>query len=336
MNFDCVRSNKLHQNDSLHSIRQVEENSGLNDRAGGHSAGRNMADQPPPCVVIRSSDLTAEINAHGAQLFTLRDRAGRDLLWDGNAAVWSGRAPLLFPIVGALVNGSYRCDSETYRLPRHGFARGRTFSIEDVTSSRAVFKLNADEASFLVYPFLFELEVRFELLGRTLSLTTSIRNRGDTDMPASFGYHPGFRWPLPFGQPRTSHFIEFESEETAPIRRIDSAGLLMPEGYPTPVSHRRLTLHDSLFLDDVLIFDQIKSRSVIYGSDAGPRIQVGFPDAPYLGIWTKPGAHFICIEPWHGVTDCQGFCGDISEKAGVFILPRGDALATTMGITLLA
>jgi len=295
-----------------------------------------MADQPPPRVVLRSSELTAEIDAHGAQLFTLRDRAGRDLLWDGNAAVWSGRAPLLFPIVGALVNGSYRCDSETYRLPRHGFARDRTFSIEEVTSSRAVFKLNADASSFLVYPFRFELEIRFELLGPTLSLTTSIRNRGDTDMPASFGYHPGFRWPLPYGQPRMAHFIEFESEETDPIRRIDSAGLVMPEHYPTPVSHRRLTLDDSLFLDDVVIFDQINSRSVIYGSDAGPRIQVAFPDAAYLGIWTKPGAYFICIEPWHGVTDYQGFSGEITEKAGVFVLPGGEALTTTMGITLLA
>ena len=295
-----------------------------------------MTDQPRTCVAIRSSELTAEIDARGAQLFTLRDGAARDLLWDGDPAVWSGRAPLLFPIVGVLANGSYRCGSKTYRLPRHGFARDRTFSIEEVTSSTAVFRLSADEASLRVYPFRFELAVRFELAGPTLSLTTSIYNKGGTPMPASVGYHPGFRWPLPFGQPRASHFIEFESEETASIRRIDSAGLLMPERQPTPVSRRRLTLADALFRDDVLIFDEIKSRSVTYGSDEGPRIRVSFPDAPYLGIWTKPGAHFICIEPWHGVTDRQGFSGDFTEKEGVFVLPAGNIRATTMAITLLA
>jgi galactose mutarotase-like enzyme len=294
-----------------------------------------MAEQPRTRVALHSSDLAAEIDTHGAQLFTLRDRAARDLLWDGDPAVWSGRAPLLFPIVGVLVNGCYRCGSKTYRLPRHGFARDKIFSVEEVTSSTAVFKLTADEASFLVYPFRFELAVRFELVGSTLSLTTSIRNKGDTDMPASFGYHPGFRWPLPFGQPRTSHFIEFESEENAPIRRIDSAGLLTLERRPTPVSHRRLALADALFRDDVLIFDEVKSRSVIYGSDHGPRIRVSFPDAPYLGIWTKPGAQFICIEPWHGVTDRQGFSGDFREKEGVFVLPCGNTRATTMSITLL-
>src|ERR1700719_78376 len=141
-----------------------------------------MTDQPRGGVALRSSELTAEIDAHGAQLSTLRDRDARDLLWNGDPAVWSGRAPLLFPIVGALVNGSYRCGSKTYRLPRHGFARDRIFSIEEAASSTALFRLIPDEASLLVYPFHFELTVRFALVGPTLSLTASIRNTGDTDM----------------------------------------------------------------------------------------------------------------------------------------------------------
>jgi galactose mutarotase-like enzyme len=295
-----------------------------------------MSDQSHNRVVLRSSELSAEIDAHGAQLSALKDRAERDLLWSGDPAVWSGRAPILFPIVGVLVNGTYRCGAKTYRLPRHGFARDRLFTIEDVTPSTAVFKLNADEASFLVYPFCFELTVRFELAASTLFVTSSIRNGGEAPMPASFGYHPGFRWPLPFEQPRASHFIEFESQETAPIRRIDAAGLLLPERYPTPVRDRRLTLADALFQDDVLIFDEVKSRFVTYGSDHGPRIRVNFPDAPYLGIWTKPAAQFICIEPWHGITDRQGFAGDFTEKEGVFVLPGRDVRTTTMALSVVA
>jgi galactose mutarotase-like enzyme len=110
--------------------------------------------------------------------------------------------------------------------------------------------------------------------------------------------------------------------------------LLMPERHPTPVSQRRLTLADALFRDDVLIFDEINSRSVTYGSDEGPRIRVGFPDAPYLGIWTKPGAPFICIEPWHGITDHEDFSGDFRDKEGVFVLPRNNTRQITMAITL--
>ncbi|MDB6085294.1 MAG: hypothetical protein JWN43_3175 [Gammaproteobacteria bacterium] len=293
-----------------------------------------MPDQTPSWVSLRSPELTAEIDPLGAQLSILRDRAGHDLLWDGNPAVWAGRAPLLFPIVGALAGGSYKLGSSTYRLSRHGFARGKMFSIDGTTSSAADFSLRADDATLQAYPFRFELDVHYEVTGPTLSLTTSVRNKGDTPMPASVGYHPAFRWPLPFGQSRSSHFIEFETDEPDPVRRIGSAGLLTPDRHPTPVAHRRLALTDSLFEDDVLIFDKIKSRSLIYGSDVGPRLEVSFPDAPYVGLWTKPGARFICIEPWHGITDPEGFCGDFTEKPGVFVLAAGEALSTTMAMTL--
>jgi galactose mutarotase-like enzyme len=294
-----------------------------------------MPDQPRPWVSISSDNLVAEIDPLGAQLSSLKNRAALDLLWTGDPKVWAGRAPLLFPIVGVLVGGTYRLGTKTYRLPRHGFARGKQFSVESKNSSAALFRLLADESSLQVYPFQFELDVRYELKGATLSVTTWIRNPGGAAMPASFGYHPGFRWPLPFGQARSSHFIEFESDEPAPARRIDSAGLLTPESHPTPIIQRRLTLADSLFQDDVLIFDQINSRSVLYGSADGPRIKIDFPDAPYLGVWTKPEAPFICIEPWHGVTDPEGFSGDFKDKPGVFVLKAGGSLCTRMDITLM-
>jgi galactose mutarotase-like enzyme len=286
-------------------------------------------------VSISSDQLVAEIDPLGAQLSSLKNSAALDLLWNGDPKVWAGRAPLLFPIVGVLVGGAYRLGTNTYRLPRHGFARGKLFSIASRNPSAAVFKLTADESSLQVYPFQFELEVRYELNGATLSVTTWIRNRGSTAMPASFGHHPGFRWPLPFGQARSAHFIEFEADEPAPARRIDSAGLLTPERHPTPITERRLALADSLFQDDVLIFDQINSRSVLYGSYDGPRIKIGFPDARYLGVWTKPGAPFICIEPWHGVTDPEGFSGEFTDKPGVFVLQGAGSFCTRMDITLM-
>jgi galactose mutarotase-like enzyme len=271
----------------------------------------------------------------GAQLYTLRDRGGRDLLWSGDPSVWSGRAPLLFPIVGVLAGGSYRLGPKLYRLSRHGFARGRIFSLVESNSNAATFRLKFDDASLLVYPFRFELQVRFALDGPTLSVTTHVRNLGAEDMPASFGYHPAFRWPLPSGEARSAHFIEFADDEPAPVRRLDTDGLLTPARHPTPVTHRRLELADVLFQDDVIIFDQIRSRSVTYGAPRGPRIRVSFPDAPFLGVWTKPKADFICIEPWHGVSDAEGFSGDFRTKTGVFKVPAGDALPIEMTITLM-
>jgi galactose mutarotase-like enzyme len=293
-----------------------------------------VTDQQSQWVSLDSGDLTAEVNPFGAQLSVLRNRSGQDLLWDGDPTVWAGRAPLLFPIVGALAGGSYRLGPKTYHLPRHGFARGKLFETLEATSATAAFRLKSDAATLAVYPFRFELEVRFALDGPTLSVTTLVRNSGDEAMPASFGYHPAFRWPLPFGRPRSSHFIEFANDEPAPIRRLSAEGLLMPERSPTPILSRRLALVDSLFQDDVLIFDEIRSRSVTYGADQGPRIRVGFPDAPYLGLWTKPQANFICIEPWHGVADPEGFSGDFTAKTGVFMVAPDTAVPITMTLSL--
>jgi galactose mutarotase-like enzyme len=94
-------------------------------------------------------------------------------------------------------------------------------------------------------------------------------------------------------------------------------------------------LEDSLFQDDVVIFDEFRSRSVSYGAADGPRIQVSYPDATYLGIWTKPGANFICIEPWRGIADPAGFSGDFTVKPGVFTVAPGEAQSIEMAITLL-
>jgi galactose mutarotase-like enzyme len=293
-----------------------------------------MADQQQEWIAIRSDTLAARIDPLGAQLSSLRDAANRDLLWNGDPAVWNGRAPLLFPIVGMLAGGRYRLGAREYSLPRHGFARGRRFEVIESHDSSAAFRLAADAETRALYPFEFELEARFSIEKSELSMGVSVRNLGNTDMPASFGYHPALRWPLPYGEPRGEHGLEFETDEPDPIRRLDSDGLLSPSPVATPVAGRRLALDDGLFEKDVVIFDRVRSRSLIYGARRGARIRVRFPDTPYLGVWSKPKAPFVCIEPWHGFSDPAGYSGDFSAKPGVFMVPPKSAKTMSMSMTL--
>jgi hypothetical protein len=51
---------------------------------------------------------------------------------------------------------------------------------------------------------------------------------------------------------------------------------------------------------------------------------VTFPDLPHLGIWTKPGAGFVCIEPWQGHASPVGFDGELAEKPGIVPIAPGD------------
>jgi galactose mutarotase-like enzyme len=295
-----------------------------------------MADTPGHWLSLKSPELSVEIDPLGAQLSILRDAAGRDLLWNGDPAVWSGRAPVLFPIVGELASGTYRLGGRSYKMGRHGFARGKPFQVLEHSEAGALLRLSADESTLAVYPFAFELYVGFALEGPLLGVRIQVRNTGKEDLPASLGFHPGFRWPLPYGQPREAHFIEFATAEPDLLRRIDDDGLVTPVLHPTPIAGQKLLLDDWLFRADALIFDRVRSRSVTYGASQGPRMQVSYPDSPFLGVWTRPGAPFICIEPWQGLADSQGFTGDFWQKTGMRRVAPGDSATLNVMITWLA
>jgi galactose mutarotase-like enzyme len=294
-----------------------------------------VSDPRPALTSIRSEHLSADIDRLGAQLVALRDSAGRDLQWSGDPTVWKGKAPILFPIVGAVADNRYRVDGASYALTRHGFARDRLFSLVEATASSALLRLGWDEQSLAIYPFRFELDIRFSLEGSTLAVQASVKNlEADASLPASFGFHPALRWPLPYGEKRAEHVITFEVEEPAPIRRLNAQGLVRPETFATPVDGKTLRLRDDLFQADAIIFDRLTSRSLRYGAATGPQIEIQFPDTPYLGIWGKPGADFICIEPWHGIADPQNFAGDFRAKPGVFLVPPGQTRNCLMSISL--
>lgn len=282
-------------------------------------------------VRIASDLLSAEINPFGAELHSLRDGQGRDLLWDGDPAFWTGRAPLLFPIVGGLNGDRYRWRGETYAMAKHGFARRSLFRVVEAGASAAGFRLEPTDETRGAYPFEFRLEVGFIIDGTSLAMTAEVSNRGEGPMPASFGFHPALRWPLPGSGSREGHALTFDRDEPAPVRRLDSAGLIDPEPRPTPVRGRSLALRDELFAEDAVIFDKLQSDGLRYGA-AERGLRVTWTGCPQLGVWTKPGAGYVCVEPWHGHSDPQGFEGELDEKPGVFMLAPGHMRRMAMTI----
>ena len=284
-------------------------------------------------VTISSPQIRAEVSADGAELVRLQDEQGRDWLWDGDPAFWTGRSPLLFPIVGRARNDRIRVNGMEYELPRHGFARTSRFEIDEVNSSQCRFRLRSSEATLQRYPFPFQLDVSYAVEGATLSIAAAVTNTGSSGMPVSFGFHPAFRWPLPYDAPREAHEIRFEQEEPAPVRR-PLEGLIKRETESTPVQNRTLALRDHLFEADALVFDQLRSRSVDYGARESASLRVDFPDMPHLGIWTKPGAGFICIEPWQGHADPQDFAGDFSDKPGTVSLQPAETRRFAISVTV--
>ncbi|MEG3143179.1 aldose 1-epimerase family protein [Sphingomonas sp. RT2P30] len=285
---------------------------------------------------ISSLGLVARISSLGAELQSLTDKQGNSLQWNGDPAVWSGRAPILFPVIGLLEGGEYRLDGKNYAMPKHGFARHARFQLTTRDTASATFQLRATPQTRLIYPFEFTLDISFAVADATLTVGASIANHGSEPMPASFGFHPAFRWPLPYGEARGAYRLVFGQNEPEPVRRISSEGFLLPAPQPTPVVGGVLHLHDGLFVKDALIFDALSSRTVRYGAATAPQLQIAFDDFPTLSVWTKPGAGFLCIEPWHGLSDPVGFTGDIRDKPGIFEVAAGQSRSMAMSISLVA
>ena len=84
---------------------------------------------------ISDSRLSAQVSALGAELVRLQDGNGLDLLWDGDPAFWTGRSPLLFPIVGEAKGNRIRVGGASYEIGRHGFARTSIFALVSSESS---------------------------------------------------------------------------------------------------------------------------------------------------------------------------------------------------------
>ena len=280
-------------------------------------------------ISISTAALSAEISATGAELVRLQDRAGADLLWDGDPAVWNGRSPLLFPIVGEVKGNRLNVAGKACEIGRHGFARTSTFALVGSDAASCTWRLESSDATRRQSPFEFRLDVTYRIEGATLHMEAGVTNTGAEVMPASFGFHPALRWPLPYGTSRAAHEIVFERDEPAPIRRpID--GLLSAAQFATPVRGRHLLLHDDLFEEGALVFDTLASRSVVYGE----AIRVDFPRMPHLGIWTKPGAGYVCIEPWQGHASPEGFDGELADKPGVIAITPGATESFAMSITV--
>ncbi|WP_456624287.1 MULTISPECIES: aldose 1-epimerase family protein [unclassified Bradyrhizobium] len=273
---------------------------------------------------IRSGGLTATIKAQGAELCSLKNAAGVEFIWQAGPA-WPRHAPLLFPIVGRLVNDEMRHRGKTYRMTQHGFARDNRFAWAERGESRCALVLEDSEATRALYPFAFRLVVTYTLDEAGLDVALKIVNTGEETLPASLGGHPAFNWPLQPDLPKESYALTFANEESSPVRRVDG-GLLLAATDPSPVRGTVLPLSESLFTVDAVIFDRINSDAVRYaaGQGAGPWLKMSWRGFRELGVWSKPsGAPFLCIEPWRGYASPKGFDGEFSDKPGLMHIAAG-------------
>ncbi len=253
-------------------------------------------------IAIKSEELTAIISTFGAELQSVKNKDGREYIWEGDPNVWPDHSPVLFPIVSGLEKGEYKLDGKTYKLPVHGFAMSSEFELEFSDEKSAVFLLKSSEETKKCYPFDFEFRVLYTLSKNKLIVTYSTTNKSNRDMYYSTGAHDGF-----ICEGGYDHFsIVFDEPET--IGTYDSINGVTQET-PTPLlnNERELKLtREHLMKDSYNLFDH-KSRGVALRDDRTGKnvVHVAFPGFDTLLLWSRVTGEgdFICIEPWAGSQD---------------------------------
>jgi galactose mutarotase-like enzyme len=279
-----------------------------------------------------SPGLSAGVLAQGAELCSLRDGAGRDYLWSAEP-VWPRHAPVLFPIVGRLHDDTLIHKGRSYRLTQHGFARDRRFTWVERTTTGCRLALNDDAQTRAMYPFAFRFEIAYAVADTTLEVTYMVANTGEEVLPASMGAHPAFRWPLVPGEPKEAYGLTFDAEETGPLRGV-AGGLLTEANRPSPIAGRDLALNEALFSADALILEHPASRSVRFSAGGGPSLTVSWEGFEQLGLWSRAGGDFLCIEPWRGMASPADFTGDFTRKPWLMLIPPGESRSAVHRVTL--
>ncbi len=280
-------------------------------------------------ITLSNNKISASINTIGTELIRL-EKDNQNYIWTVDETYWNKTSPILFPIVGRLKNDAYTIADKKYELPRHGFARNFEFQILNQTENSVVFVLESNSETLKNYPFEFKLQLEYELDGNELKMNYSVENRSEVTMPFSIGAHPAFAiedsfsdYSLQFNEAEEFVSYELENEQFSnSFRKINS-------------ENGQINLNYSLFEKDALVFKHLKSNELILLNKNKPVLSVQFEGFPYLGIWTKPNAPFLCIEPWCGLADNVNHNGNIFEKESIQLLEKNCVFQREIIISLL-
>jgi galactose mutarotase-like enzyme len=286
--------------------------------------------------LIENNLLKVAIDSKGAELQSLIHKDfGLEYLWSGDPDFWEKKSPVLFPIIGTLKNNSYQYNGSSYRLSRHGFARDMEFEVTENDKSFVTFTLNSNEATLANYPFHFSFSIRYSLEDNRLNVAYTVKNKDDKEIFFSVGGHPAFKVPLVDGTTFEDYYLEFNHFEHASRWPLSQDGLIENSAALVIEHTDKLPLKKSLFYNDALVFKHLNSKSVyILSGETSHGIKVNFHNFPYLGIWSAKDADFVCIEPWCGIADSVNATGNIEQKEGINVLPKGEIFTRTWHVEL--
>ncbi len=275
---------------------------------------------------ISNMDLIVAIKSKGAELSSIKS-GFKEYLWQGDEAFWKEQSPILFPIVGRLVDHEFVYRNKTYPMKFHGFAWKSDFKIIEKSSRSITFELTSSKEQKGFYPFDFNLQIKYTLKGKTLDVAYKVENPSKTEgLYFSIGAHPAFNCPMEKDQKRNDYQLVFDVD-SMPKSQDKESGLYINRYTQYFKKPGVLELQDSIFNRGALVFknNPFSKATLIHKPTEKKYLSMQFKNFPYLGIWSMTNKNdaitpFVCIEPWYGVADAKSHNKDFTQKEGIIKL----------------
>lgn len=286
--------------------------------------------------MLQNGILSVAINPIGAELTSL-EKDGIQRIWGGDPAIWGRHSPLLFPLIGRLIDQQYELDGRRIDAPMHGFCRDRRFEAVEKTDTLVRYRTQDDEGTRAVYPFSFTLEVEFSLEEDSIVKRHIVTNRSDREMPFELGGHDAYRTTLMPGETMADYAVSFEGlDHLEPFGMDEKGALELPKGNIPLTGGVLDKLPQDVGLDTIVLENLPVRKAALFSRKSERRVTVEFDDFPYLGIWTAQKGvvtNYLCIEPWSTLPDGYFMGRKLTDKPGIQILQPGESRTLTYRTT---
>ena len=266
---------------------------------------------------IENEKLICTIESEGAEIRSLKDKENeKEYIWKIDKEIWGSSSPVLFPAIGNIKEDKIVFNGREYAMPKHGIIRNnKDLSYKNKGANKCVFTLKSSDETLKKYPFEFLFSVVFELIEKRLIMTYEIENKDVFDMLFTCGGHTAYACNLNEGRKLSSYVVEFPPGFIPKARAVGDSGLLLASSRQIENNSGVITLSDTLFNEDALIFENIACDWIrLRKKNKTKGIVVHFKGFPNLALWSKPSADYLCIEPWLGLPDSESESIDLTQK----------------------
>ncbi|UAB83913.1 aldose 1-epimerase family protein [Zunongwangia sp. SCSIO 43204] len=287
--------------------------------------------------ILKNDQLEIGIQHNGAELCSIKNlENNKEYMWQADPEIWGSHAPNLFPVIGALKGNQIKYEGKFYDMPRHGFIRhNENLEVKNQTETSITFSIKSNEELRKIYPFEFEFELSFTLKDKSVEVNHLVKNLDTKSIYFQIGGHPAFNAPLFEGETYEDYYLEFDQDLTLETYLLGESGLVSDNTKTIIENSDRIQLTKDLFNNDALIFKNITSKNVsLKSKNHGSILSVSYDDFKNLGVWAKPGAPYVCIEPWLGIADVEGTDQNFKTKEGIIELETGKDYSATYTITI--